>query len=230
MVRGTPEEGEAILPDKPPIDSRRLQTVSQAVFGLAFLALVAVGQTRLWVLVFGAGLLTVRLGGRWYCGWACPIYAAFRVIDVVYDKLEWQRRSIPAPLQSMWVRWGAVVLAVGVAVVGRVMGIQIPVILLITIAGIVVGLAFVEATFHRHLCPFGTVLAAVGGTQWYGLSVTPDACIGCGQCQTACPNDTIETQGDDTREIHNGECLDCFACDRACPTDAISYEGLSKVE
>lgn len=200
------------------------------VFALTFLALVAIGRPRLWLGVFGVGLVSVRLGGRWYCGWACPINAVFRVIAAVYDRLDWQRRSPPAVLQRKWIRWGIVVVAVGAAVAGRVAGVQVPIILLVTLFGIVVGLAFVETTFHRHLCPFGTVLAALGGNQRYGLDVTHDACISCGQCQTACPNTTIETLSDDTREIQNRECLDCFACDRACPTDAISYDHLDQAD
>lgn len=218
------------MPEKRSIDVRSLQTASLAAFSLAFVALVALGRTRLWVVAFAAGLVTVRLGGRWYCGWACPINGAFRVIDALYDRLGWGRRQTPAALEKCWIRWGFVGIVVGLAVAGRIIGVQIPVILLVTLAGIVVGLAFTEATFHRNLCPFGTVLAAVGGTPWYGLDVNADACIGCGQCQTACPNDTIETRVDDTREIQNRECLDCFACDRACPTDAISYDRLSSSE
>lgn len=212
------------MTEKRSLDARTLQTASLVTFSLAFITLVILGQVRLWVLVFAVGLLTVRLGGRWYCGWACPINAAFRVIDALYDRLGWSRRQPLAALDRWWIRWGIVGLTVGTAVAGRVAGVQIPVILLVTVAGIVVGLAFTEVTFHRNLCPFGTVLAAVGGKQWYGLDVDSEACIGCGQCQTACPNDTIVGQAADTRAIQNQECLDCFACERACPTDAISYD------
>lgn len=212
------------------IDMPRLQTASQMLFTLAFATLVVIGRPRLWIIVFAVGLVTVRYGGRWYCGWACPINAGYRLIDVVYGRLGWHRKATPTILENRWTRWGIVLLTLAIAVGGRIVGIQIPVILLIILFGISVGLVYIEATFHCHICPFGTALSALGDGHTYGLEVTSAACTGCGQCQQACPTDTIETQSDETRQIQNRECLTCFSCAGVCPTEAISYNQLSPTE
>lgn len=61
-------------------------------------------------------------------------------------------------------------------------------------------------------------------------------CVGCGLCQMACPNDTIEVKTEMVEvdgkkkkvltEYHYnlGSCMFCMLCVRACPHDAITFD------
>lgn len=207
-------------------DLQRRRTISEVAFVLIFLGLFVSGRLQLWLLVYVVGLVVAWFGGRWYCGWACPINTLFRGIDWVYDRAGVQRREPPSWLTHDWVRWGSLLSFVGFLVGSKLTGVQVPVLVLVTIFGVVVSLVFVESTFHRHLCPFGALLSLAGSAQRFGLEVDPDDCVGCGRCQAVCPNDTIETCADGVRDIDTTECLTCFSCSDACPVDAISYERL----
>jgi ferredoxin len=52
--------------------------------------------------------------------------------------------------------------------------------------------------------------------------LNPDACIGCGECETRCPFHAISTDG--VAAIDPGKCLGCGNCAVICPEKAIAME------
>jgi len=60
-------------------------------------------------------------------------------------------------------------------------------------------------------------------------------CIACNMCNTACPNASIELEGEKDPETkkryptkyvwHSGQCTYCGLCVEACPADAIRFTG-----
>ena len=55
-----------------------------------------------------------------------------------------------------------------------------------------------------------------------GYRIT-DSCIGCGACQSACPQKVI-TEGE-PYWIDEAHCLQCGGCFEACPVEAVQWLG-----
>jgi len=59
-------------------------------------------------------------------------------------------------------------------------------------------------------------------------AVDEDACIGCGICETNCPNSTITIVKHNTRwypQVNMGMCLFCGICVDVCPMNAMKMTG-----
>ncbi len=52
--------------------------------------------------------------------------------------------------------------------------------------------------------------------------IDKDTCIGCGLCESVCPQEAITADADGKREIDPAKCVDCGMCAEQCPVDAIS--------
>lgn len=51
--------------------------------------------------------------------------------------------------------------------------------------------------------------------------VDGEACIGCGQCDTYCPDQAIKQVDDQRYAVDRDYCKGCGICVNECPTDAI---------
>lgn len=51
--------------------------------------------------------------------------------------------------------------------------------------------------------------------------VNPDACIGCGECETHCYADAIAVTEDSVAAVDENRCIGCGVCSHICPEDAI---------
>ncbi|MGI6008774.1 MAG: DUF362 domain-containing protein [Methanomethylophilus sp.] len=50
--------------------------------------------------------------------------------------------------------------------------------------------------------------------------VNADACVACGKCADACPNEAITIE--DIAVVDADKCVDCGACVDECPSEAIT--------
>ena len=51
------------------------------------------------------------------------------------------------------------------------------------------------------------------------IIVDATTCVGCGWCQTFCPQDALRAWG--VLEIIQEKCDDCDACTKLCPTESL---------
>ena len=75
--------------------------------------------------------------------------------------------------------------------------------------------------FCRYLCPLGAIYGCFNPIAFQRYRKDEDACIECGQCQTACPFDI-----DPARNPNSVDCIRCGRCLDACPTNALESTGL----
>jgi len=54
------------------------------------------------------------------------------------------------------------------------------------------------------------------------LALDPEACVGCGLCETVCPQGVFEVADGKARMVDRDGCMECGACVTNCPTGAVS--------
>lgn len=53
------------------------------------------------------------------------------------------------------------------------------------------------------------------------LKLDPEACVGCGACETVCPHGVIAVTEKKAAVVDRDGCIECGACATNCPTNAI---------
>ncbi len=181
-------------------------------------------KLQLWIVVFGISAVFSILLGRFYCSWICPMGTVFKVIDMVYRKLGIRRLRAPGFLSNRFLRIAILfVFAVSMVSLKR-LGIKIDILLYLTLFGILVTLFFQETFWHRHLCPFGTILSFTSRKSLYSMKINEEDCIECGKCQEDCPTGSIITLENSKRRNTAHECLLCGNCTEVCPVSVCSLE------
>lgn len=200
-----------------------LQLASQGVFLALFVLLTLSGRAQAWMGVFALSILATLLLGRFYCGWICPIHTIMRSVAWSKRKLRIPNARIPAWVTKPWVRLLALGLFLAAFAFTMASGKRLPVLPALLALGVLLTLFFPEALWHRHLCPYGTILSLPARASRRAMVIHPERCNGCGLCHRVCPAEAVEKR-ERRYEILKSECLVCTACSEACKQDAIRYQ------
>lgn len=82
---------------------------------------------------------------------------------------------------------------------------------------IVVASIILSRPFCRYFCPLGAFYSLFQRFSFFQMHLEPHKCVGCKQCEHACPM-AVEV----TKDINSPECIRCGKCRAVCPTGAIS--------
>lgn len=184
-----------------------------------FIALTLANRLQLWFVIFLIGAALSVFAGRFYCGWICPMNTLFRPVHWLYGKLKIKRMKSPRILSRSWFRYFLLVLFLGSMVLIRRFHIQINLLLYITLLSVLVTLFLEESFWHRHICPFGTILSITSRKAKVSMEIDESGCIKCGKCQKKCPSGSIVTKEDGKRYNIKHECLLCYQCIEPCPVN-----------
>lgn len=196
---------------------RSVQVASLALF----LLLVIKGRIQLWMLVFVSSTLLALLFSRFYCGWLCPINTVIRPISWAKRKLGIKRQRMPSWIEGDIPRMIVLVLFLATMAFVFKTGKKLPVLPALFAVGVLLSIFFDEALWHRHLCPYGTILSFFGRFSKKAMRIDPNACTNCLRCTRVCPSNAIVK--DETHSIIKKECLVCHECERVCKAGAITY-------
>ncbi len=202
----------------------QIRRVVQGLFLGIFIFLMILGKQQFWFLLFLVGIVGALWWGRFYCGWLCPINTGMDIVDKLYQILGVKRREVPVWAKKNWLKYLVLALFLATVVVMITTGMKIPVLLILTVMGIVLSLFFVPAFWHRYLCPYGTILSFTGKKARKHYFVQQEHCTRCYKCKNVCPAEAvIVKERKDFPVIDRGTCLLCAQCVEACPKDIIIY-------
>ncbi len=196
---------------------RFIQIATLALFVILFIK----GNIQMWMIIFVGSTLLALIFSRFYCGWLCPINTLFIPINWVKKKLKIKRQKMPSWITSDVFRIIFLVLFLGAMVFVFVSGKKLPVLPALLVIGVILTIFFDEALWHRHLCPYGTILSLPARFSKKSVTINPELCNNCTLCARVCPTNTIIK--DEKHMIVKKECLVCLECQRVCPKGAITY-------
>lgn len=205
---------------------KKIQTITQLIFLTIFIILIIHNLLPIWMGIFGVFLLLSMMFSRFYCGYICPINTVMKPISFLKRIFKVPNVNSPKFLKHPSTRYISLFLVVGLLAFSMITGDALPILPLLVLIGAMVTLIYDESLFHRHLCPYGTLLKVASKPTKKAVSINEDACINCGKCKKVCPTEAI-TKHTSFHRINKQECLTCFACARACPINVIAYRSVN---
>jgi ferredoxin-type protein NapH len=193
------------------------------LFLLLFSMLVVLGRVQIWMGIFLLSVILTLFFGRFYCGWICPINTVMNFVAKIKSQLHLKGLTIPEFVKKPFYRYGMLTAFILAFIFVMASGKKLPVLPGLLVIGAFLTVFYPENLWHRHLCPYGTILHMVGKLSKRHYTVAEDLCIACGICRKACPAEALQLY-EGKYVIAKSECLVCGSCDAKCPKKAIRYQ------
>lgn len=188
---------------------------------LAFL--ISRGRLHPWLLITLLGIILAAFGGRFYCGYICPIFTVTGWVEQIKKLLGKKGKDLPGFAKSSYVRLLILFLFLASIFATAKLQLKIPIFLALLVVAVVIVIIYQPVFWHRYLCPLGLILNFTSRSASMALTVNQESCSGCDLCEKNCPGGAIKkTSAEGNKRIINPQyCLLCFACQKVCPQNAI---------
>ena len=142
---------------------KRIIQAVRLLFLILLFVLIKRQALLVWLILYAVSLLVPALfGKRVYCMAVCPINTLMLGAVWLKGKLGWTDRPAPRWLRSSWLTWASLALTAGLFILSRkVLGRDLPVMLLWMALGFFLTLAFHPDLFHDLICPYGALQRAL---------------------------------------------------------------------
>jgi len=201
----------------------------QLLFLAIFIVLMITGKAQIWMGLILLSVILAAFFGRFYCGWMCPMNTLIRPTKWISKKLNFTKKEVPKIFKTKvpkYFAFGIFLIGLGYTIYTITQGRKFPLPLIIIPIAIIVTFFINENTWHRYLCPWGTLFSFTGRFSKYIIK-SSNQCTSCSICAKSCPVDAIVVDKEKGAVSDPTNCLLCFECTEKCPTSVI---GLNKKE
>jgi ferredoxin-type protein NapH len=171
------------------------------------------------------------LGGRSFCGWACPVHFLTDLVEMLPWPKQLSRWSLNWKLTTLFltgvlslllaIPFFETVSPIGISARVLTFGVSSSLVVLVLI--VLSELFLVRRVWCRSLCPLGGFYTLLGRLSPVAVAYHPKSCTHCGECQQVCfvPEVLAPSLLEQVDRIHSGECTRCGACIGICQDNAL---------
>ncbi len=190
------------------------------------------GQSN-YILIFSL-LLTLFIGGAFFCGWICPLGSVQEWISKLGRKVRGEKfNNIPEKLDNILSYFKYIVLAVVIIQTARSYTLvfenidpyynlfniwtdEISITGYISVIVVLGASIFVERPFCRYACPLGALNGIFNHFSFLNIKRNEETCIDCGACDRACP---VNIKVSQVQKVSDKNCIRCMKCVESCPVN-----------
>jgi len=190
------------------------------------------GQSN-YILIFSL-ILTLFLGGAFFCGWICPLGSVQEWISKLGRKIRGNKfNKIPEKLDNILSYFKYIVLAVVIIQTARSFTLvfenidpyynlfniwtdEISITGYISVIVVLGASLFVERPFCRYACPLGALNGIFNYFSFLNIERNEESCIDCGICDRVCP---VNIKVSQVQKVTDKNCIRCMKCVDSCPVN-----------
>ncbi|MBI9012673.1 MAG: 4Fe-4S binding protein [Clostridiales bacterium] len=184
-------------------------------------------------------LISMILGGTYYCGWACPFGTLQELMNKLAKYIKIKQRKIPRYIHKhlKYTRY-IILLSITLltsSIIFSIMSFEprnsvlelltgkFPTILsAVTIGVFLLSSLFYERLYCSYFCSEGAKYGLIGSIRAFTIHRDDDNCISCNKCNKACPMNIDVSK---CKTLRSAQCINCFECVDACPIEnVLSYK------
>ena len=184
-------------------------------------------------------LVSMVLGGTFYCGWACPFGTLQEMMNKLARLFNIKQRKVPKYIHKYlkYTRYIILLLITLLTsnIIFSIMSLEprnsiitlltgnLPTILsAVTIVVFLFGSMFYERLYCNYLCSEGAKYGLIGSIRPFTIHRDDDSCISCNKCNKVCPMNIDVSK---SNALRSAQCINCFKCVDACPKEnVLSYK------
>jgi len=184
-------------------------------------------------------LVSMILGGTYYCGWACPFGTLQEMMGKLARVCHIKQRKVPKALHK-YLKYSRYIILLLITLltsnlIFTIMSFEprntllalltgnLPTIL----SGVVIGVFLLSSMFYERLycnyfCPEGAKYGLISSIRPFTIHRNENSCISCDKCNKVCPMNIDVSK---SKALRSTQCINCFKCVETCPVeDVLTYK------